>query len=436
MKKFIRIFFLTLFAATSISLITALAYTTILVRQAQQFSKKMSKNPGDNKSSKKIFMLTGEVSGDKLGAWYLQKIKDQGVAVECQALGQKFLKAQNAQILEGFDELYVGNGLLSLALTLPGQLKHFNRLVDYVLANNFDEVVLVDFPLINIPFARALKKRNANMNITFIAPPELWFWGSWNIDEFLKAYCDNIIVLYPHEVAWYQSIGMQTTWLGYPYINEFEPYLREPREKRPTIALLPGSRLGELKTMMPIFVKFIQEFSQQFPQTHYLFPIASSFQPSAVQKYLDKAGIPTSIISIVQNEEAKKDALSTCCLAISKPGTITLELALLGVPTIVTYKVSWLSHKILKTFVNPTYISLPNLLTGKDVCIELLQDECNATALGKQAALLYTSFLDNSSLYQRKLYELDEFRKLFVSQANHVAPAISQEKAPVPQAVF
>ncbi|MBX9830464.1 hypothetical protein K2X40_00760 [Candidatus Babeliales bacterium] len=365
-------------------------------------------------------MITGEVSGDKLGAWYLQKIKEQRIAVECHALGQKFLKAQGAQILEGFDELYIGNGLLSLALTLPRQLKHFNRLVEYVLTNNFDEVVLIDFPLINIPFARALKNHKPDINITFIAPPELWFWGSWNIDEFLKAYCDNIIVLYPHEVAWYQSIGMQTTWLGYPYLDEFEPYLQNTRDKKPTIALLPGSRAGELKTMMPIFVKFIKQFSQQFPQAHYLFPIASSFQPSAIHDYLDKAGIPTNITSIIQNEEAKKDALSTCCLAISKPGTITLELALLGVPTIVTYKVSWLSHKILKTFVNPTHISLPNLLTGKELCIELLQDECNATALGKQAALLYTSFLESSSLYQRKLYELDEFRKLFVSQAQKI----------------
>ncbi len=204
----IRLFFVTLLAITSISIITTLAYTIKLIHQAQHFAKKTSKKPWDNKFSKKIFMLTGEISGDKLGAWYLQKIKESGAAISCQALGNKFLQKEGTQLLENFDELYIGNGLASLISPLPRQLKHFNNLIDYVLKNNFDEIVLVDFPLINIPFARALKLAQPTINITFIAPPELWFWGTWHLDDFLKAYCDTIVVLYPHEVTWYQSIGM------------------------------------------------------------------------------------------------------------------------------------------------------------------------------------------------------------------------------------
>lgn len=382
-------------------------------------------------------MLTGEISGDKLGAWYLQKIKESGAAISCQALGNKFLQKEGTQLLENFDELYIGNGLASLISPLPRQLKHFNNLIDYVLKNNFDEIVLVDFPLINIPFARALKLAQPTINITFIAPPELWFWGTWHLDDFLKAYCDTIVVLYPHEVTWYQSIGMDTTWLGYPYRDEFEPYQQKQLPKEKMIALLPGSRAGELKTMMPLFVDFIKQFSAQFPDVHYIFPVAASFEPTMLKNYVDQAGISTSLISIIQDETAKKDALSRCCLAISKPGTVTLELALLNVPSIVTYKVSWLTYLLTKIFINPASISLPNLLSHQELCHELLQTECNATAICKQAALLYTGFLENSSLYQRKLCDLEEFSNIFVSQKNYATPKSRTEKTtPVPQALF
>ncbi|QQR49725.1 hypothetical protein IPF37_02680 [bacterium] len=433
----IRLFFVTLLAFTSISIITTFAYTIKLIDQAQHFAKKTSKKPWNNKFSKKIFMLTGEVSGDKLGAWYLRKIKESRGSASCQALGNKFLQKEGAQLLKNFDELYVGNGLASLINTLPRQLTHFNNLVDYVLKNNFAEVVLVDFPLINIPFARALKLAQPTINITFIAPPELWFWGTWHLDDFLKAYCDTIIVLYPYEVTWYQSIGMNVTWLGYPYRDEFELSLHKQTPKEKMIALLPGSRAGELKTMMPLFIDFIKQFSEQFPDVQYIFPVAASFEPSMLQYYLDQANINTSLISIIHDETEKKEALTRCCLVISKPGTVTLELALLNVPSIVTYKVSWLTYVLTKLFINPSAISLPNLLSSQKICTELLQTECNATAICKQAALLYTGFLENNSLYQRKLCDLEEFSNIFVSQKNYANQKSHTEKTTlVPQALF
>ena len=113
------------------------------------------------------------------------------------------------------------------------------------------------------------------------------------------------------------------------------------------------------------------------------------------------------------DEQNKNDILSRCCFAVTKPGTITLELALLKCPMIITYKVPLFNYLIMKTIIQTKFVGLPNLFASKELCKELLQDECTTQALIQEATILYDAFLANSTLYQQKLNDLEAFRQTF-----------------------
>jgi len=376
--------------------------------------------PINAQKTNKCFILTGVPSADRIGAWYLNKLKDKNPEIICQAMGGQNLEQAGAQIYKNFNEFTIGVGGLGNFITkLPNIIRNFKLIKNYILDNNFDRVVLVDSPLINPLMARSLKKQKPELKITYVAPPEMWLWGKWGIDGLLKEYCNKIIVIHPNEVEWYKNQGIKAKWLEYPYYQELEQCFDLSENKTNKIAIFIGSRKVEIDTMVDIFAQVIKKLSDKHPELEFILPIPKYFQADTINQIKEallQNNIDLEKISIAQDEKDKFKEFAQSCLAISKPGTNTLELALLKTPTIITYKVPFLTSLFIKLIYQESYVGLPNLLTDKDLCKELLQSECNTENIYNEAEKLYSAFINQDKFYTKQLNKLEELRNILKPQ--------------------
>ncbi|MBM3887230.1 hypothetical protein FJ364_04845, partial [Candidatus Dependentiae bacterium] len=206
-------------------------------------------------------IITGEQSGEDLAAWFLEKtnLHESHVvnALASTKLCTKF-SLHNLNQFESLKRINILNGIENLCKELITQQSTFSACCKYILELKPDKLILVDLPWVNLRLARTIKKASPSTHITFIAPPELWFWGCWHIDTILKTYCDECIVLYPHEQRWYAEKGIQTTWLGYPYEKEFKSFIEEDALPTNRLALLPGSREAEVTKSLPLMCEAVK----------------------------------------------------------------------------------------------------------------------------------------------------------------------------------
>lgn len=324
---------------------------------------------------KKVFIIAGEVSGDRIAGWYLTKrLAVEPCAVE--GIGGDAAIASGMRLYERFEKLNVV-GIVELIKHLPRLLQKMRSLVAYIVANNIDELILVDFPGFNLRLAKLLKRQKPSIKITYVSPPQLWAWGAWRIKS-LKQFVDEVVVMYPFEVAWYRARGLTVHWLGSPVIDHLAPYRIHMPAKQSVVALMPASRFSELETMLPLFLVVARKLRAMHPMLSFVIPVPQSLK---IEDYWHIARDHNlfdvcDAIRFVVGEHEKYEALQVACVALSKPGTVTLELALLRVPTVVAYKTSWLSYAIGRCVVKVNAMSLPNLLTQKPLCKELIQQLC------------------------------------------------------------
>jgi lipid-A-disaccharide synthase len=360
------------------------------------------------KSMKKIFIVTGELSGDRLAAWYVKKLKNNTTEKYFfQGVGGDFLAAEGVGLYKRFEELNVV-GVVEILRYLPKIFGLLSSITAYIVDQHFDEVILVDFPGFNLRLLKRLKRRNPQIKITYLSPPQLWCWGAWRVKT-LRRYCDSIIVLYPFEVAWYQRRGVTAYWLGSPVCDFLAPYRAQSMNKRPLIALLPGSRRSEIEGLLPLFLKAADLMWRQDCSVRFILPIARSVS----KEYLNAVVIKHKLqdvwkyVMCVTDEHEKFTVLAQCCAALSKPGTVTLELALLRIPTVVAFKTSWLTYFLARPLVRVSSMSLPNLLTRSTIFKDIIQYNCTPQVLATELLEIYNAFLYDQKRYQKSAALLD-----------------------------
>lgn len=361
---------------------------------------------------KKIFIVTGELSGDRLGAWYIKHLKQQDSSVEIHAVGGNFLQEAGARVYERFEKLNVV-GFVEILKRLSFIFRFLRKLSSYILQNNFDQIILVDFPGFNLRLAKKLKRLNPKISITYVSPPQTWVWGAWRIKK-LKKYCDKLIVLYPFEVDWYQKHDLKVDFIGNPVCEDLKKYFIFSATKINQIAIIPGSRESEIKTLFPLFAGIIKLFKEKYLELKIVLPLAQSISFELIESKIKAFGLNDfrKDIKIIFDEKEKYEELSKCCLAITKPGTVSLELALLQVPAVVFYKTSWITYFLARTLVNVKYMALPNLLFDKSVYKEIIQWNCNTKSIFNSADTLYQNFLAQKKEYFESLQKLRQLQKL------------------------
>jgi lipid-A-disaccharide synthase len=362
------------------------------------------------KERKKVFIVAGELSGDKTAAWYVKKVMVQKPNIYFEAVGGNFLESCGVKIYERFEKLNVV-GIFEIIHHLPHILRFMRRIVEHVKSNKFDEVVLVDFPGFNLRVAKKLKSQIPGIKITYLAPPQLWCWGAWRIKK-LKKYCDKVVVLYPFEVEWYAKRGLNAEWIGNPVYDDIKKYFELAEHKENLIALIPGSRISEIKRFTPLLAEIVKLFGLHHPGAKFVLPLAESISEDFIRAEMKKYALNQDKIKILRSEQEKFEYLAKCCLAITKPGTVTLELALLKVPAVVFFRISWLTYIIGRPLVKVPFMSLPNLLTNFMIYRECIQGDCKSKYIFDCARRIYQNFVRPNCEYKSFLEKLNYIRIL------------------------
>lgn len=373
---------------------------------------------------KHIFLVAGELSGDRIAGWYLAKRQVAGEQFMATGVGGSYAQAAGMVLQDHYNKLNV-IGIIEIIKHIPRLLRYMHDLVEHIMACAYDEVVLIDFPGFNLRLAGQLKRRNSALKITYVSPPQLWVWGAWRSKK-LKKYSDDVIVIYPFEVVWYRERGVTARWLGSPVYDALVPLLDNLPQKQRHIALMPGSRSSEIAVLLPLFLRVAQELLLRHPTYKFILPVAQSVDQAELAQLAERCGLLNIFrqVTLVPDTQEKYQELAACCVALTKPGTVTLELGLLRVPTIIAFKTSWLSYRLGKLVVSVSSMGLPNLLLSRPIFPEFIQDACTVERLVMALDGVIMQYETDAGAYAARVGGLDVL-------AGVLCPAYGRQNIPL-----
>ena len=348
-------------------------------------------------------IVTGEVSGDQIGAAIAAALMAKDSAAQLYAMGGQELRRAGAEIIQDNTDLAI-MGFSSLpkkALQVRDVYRNMCAAIERIQP---DVIIYVDFAGFNLRLGRWAKKR-AYKNV-YIAPPKTWASRSWR-NRAIQRDFDLLITLFPFANEYFSSQGLNSTFCGHPLLQSLQPATAS--EDQNAILIAPGSRTQEIESTLPV----LREFIIQSPQRNFILSKVASQSPTFYSSYLD--GLENVTIS----EEPLQHLLRQVDLAIITSGTATLEAAIIGVPQVVIYRTSTLNYQIAKRLIKTDYISLPNLILNKKVVPELIQADLTSKKLIKA--------IDNLTLKRENILDdYSQIRQLYKQHdsANEIATAI------------
>ena len=308
----------------------------------------------------KFFVSTGEVSGDLHLSYLVDAIKKKYDNVEFFGVAGEHSKKAGVHIIQNINELAI-MGFTEIIKKYRFLKRKANEYVEFIKSENIKKVILVDYGGLNLKFLELLKREIPDIEVFYYIPPKLWVWGEKRIEKLRKA--DHIMVIFPWEVDFYKKYGIDAIYFGNPFAEKYNIVKRTGQN----ILLLPGSRKQEITSLMPIYYDLVREN----PNEKFLLKLSSKEH----LKWIEKKEFDN--LEIVFNDSLSK-CVESSKVAVAASGTVTLELALMGIPTIVVYKTGFINAFIAKYILKIGFVSLPNLTLNKEVYPELLQERCNS----------------------------------------------------------
>ena len=311
-----------------------------------------------------IFIIAGEPSGDFLGASVVRILKEKNI--EISGVGGKLMENAGMRSLFDIKEISVG-GIVEIIPHILKIKKLIKKTADEILKCKPKVVLTIDSPGFCFRVAKIVRRKNPNIKIVHLVAPSVWAWRPKRAKHIAKLY-DHLLTLFDFEPGYFEKEGLKTTFVGHPAIETFS---FSDNDKDDTLLLMPGSRVQEIKSLLPIFVNVSKKLGVKnivIPTLPHLLPLINSLAP----------GIKTET-----DENKKREIYRTSKLAIIASGTASLQLALCGCPMVVCYKISNISYKIIKKLIKIRYISLVNIIFDKPIIPELIQDECNVDSIIK-----------------------------------------------------
>lgn len=351
----------------------------------------------------KYYIIAGEASGDLHGSGLMKELKRIDPAARFRFWGGDLMVQAGGILVKhiretsymGFQEVFFNlRSIYANMMFCKRDISQYNP----------DALILIDYPGFNLRMARFAKKEG--IRVFYYISPKVWAWNQSRV-QMIKKYVDHMLTIFPFETEFYEKFGYKVDYVGNPLMDPLEYHSRveegpiEFNRKnklsgKPVVSILPGSRIQEIKKSLPVMLSVTGYFQD------YQFVIAGAPSiDSKVYSTYTKNDIPVlsnQTYSILHNSSA----------AMIVSGTATLEAALLGVPLVVCYRGSFLSYHIAKRFIKVKYISLVNLIMGREVVKELIQDEFNTRNLKYQLERL----LADAGIRKKMMDDLDDLRQL------------------------
>jgi len=351
--------------------------------------------------ARKIFLIATEESGDRLGAGLMKILRQRlGGAVRFEGVGGQQMKREGLNSLFPIEELSI-IGLAAVVLHLPKILRLIRLTTNAVTEASPDILVIIDSPDFTHRVARRVRARDPSIPIIDYVSPTVWAWRPGRARA-MRIYVDHVLALLPFEPAEYERLrGPPCSYVGHPLteqITTLRPAAGEQKrrdEAPPVLLVLPGSRRSEIRHHMAVFGETLDRLKAEGAEFELILPTMPHLQ-EAVRKGVAKWKVAPKIVI---GEQEKRAAFRIARAALAKSGTVTLELALAGVPMITAYRVGAVEAWILRRAIRTNSVILANLVVGENVVPEFLQEQCTAENLSPALR----EVLEDSPLRQRQV---------------------------------
>ncbi len=322
----------------------------------------------------RYYIIAGEASGDLHGSNLIKELKLRDQESKIRAWGGDLMEAAGAVIVKHYRDLAF-MGFTEVLINLRTILSNLKFCKKDLLQFKPDVIILIDYPGFNLRIAKFAKKNG--IKVFYYISPQIWAWNESRV-KIVKESVDKMFVILPFEKAFYQKHSMEVDFVGHPLLDALENSKQDAKiEREKAIVLLPGSRVQEIKKMLPIML----QAALKFKEYKIIIAAAPSISPSVYHKH-----IHDDRIEVFQGKTY--ELLSRAHAALVTSGTATLEAALFGVPEVVCYKGGYVSYRIAKALIKVKFISLVNLIMGEEIVKELIQSEFNSSALERELATI------------------------------------------------
>ncbi|MCK5190979.1 MAG: lipid-A-disaccharide synthase [Methylococcales bacterium] len=328
----------------------------------------------------KVMFSAGESSGDKHAANMFKELKNQ--LPDIKGLGMGGAKMQQAGIDIRYDSSGIGVIGLIEVLKHYGEIRRALKLMQNLVASEKpDLLVCVDYKEFNLKLARFAKQQG--IKVLFYVSPQVWAWRPGRVVTYGKA-IDMMAVIFPFETAYYEAENVPVKYVGHPSVDKVHPQYSKVeaiasfslQADNPTVGLLPGSRINEIKRMLPVMLEAAEKLTESYENIQFLLPQADSITDDLLLSYLQTTSINIKVI-----KHQPYDVIQCCDAIMTASGTASLEIALLKIPMVIAYKLSAITYFLGKYLVHTKYIGLPNIIAGKGIIRELIQHDVTADNL-------------------------------------------------------
>ena len=347
---------------------------------------------------KKIFVLTGEPSGDKLASTVISRLKLAKPEIQYLSVGGTHLKNLGIKSIYDLKEItYLG--FTSVLLNIFKIKLKINKTVEEIIKFNPDILLSVDSPDFTLRVAEKVKKINNNIKTIHYVAPQVWIWRKNRVKK-IKKFIDHILLLFEFEKKYFDEENINNTFVGHPLIEDnknnktfIENIL--PYNKK-IISLFPGSRKSETNVLLPILLDFVQLMTNKHNDYFFYFH-ATEENKSLILKMVKN--LDYNNIDVISDENIKSKILSHSIFAVSKSGTVSLQICNFNIPSIIIYKISFINFMIFKMLVNVKFVNIINIINKREIIPELLQKDCNAAEIYRSVEY----FLKNPELIKKQV---------------------------------
>lgn len=355
---------------------------------------------------KKVMVVAGEVSGDLHGAHLVEAIQKLCPEVEFFGVGGEALAKRGMRLLHHIRSLSVV-GISEAFRKLRTALKTLHELKGGMEYERPDLLILIDYPEFNLRVARIARQKG--IPVLYYISPQIWAWRPWRVKTIARR-VRKMVVLFPFEVPLYRAAGVDVEWVGHPLLDIVRPRL--PRAEafkrfgihpdRKTVALLPGSRIEEVKRLLPSMLGSIPLLQKAIPELQFILPLAPGIEKTDLHPILSRVTVPITLV-----HGMNYDVMAISHLIITASGTATLEAAILEKPMVIVYKVSRLTYWVGRALIRVKYIGLVNLIAEREIVKELIQDDATSEKIAEETLRL----LNHPALYAKTIESLAEVRQ-------------------------
>ena len=339
---------------------------------------------------KKIFILTGEASGDKLASKVISYLQKKYPGFEYLSVGGENLKSLGIKSIYNLNEItYLG--FTNVIFNIFKINKKINQTVKSIIEYKPDLLLTVDSPDFTLRVAERVKKIDSNIKTVHYVAPQVWVWRESRVKK-IKKFIDHILLLFKFEKSYFDKEQMSNEFVGHPLLEEKvddKIDLNQIIDKnKAIISVYPGSRKSEIEILIPVLIKFIKLMNKKYNDFTYVFHSTKNFN-DLIQSFIKSEDL--SNCDVISDDKIKSYILKRSIFAIAKSGTVSLEICNAKIPSIILYKMGTINFFIIKMLVKTKFANIINIAAKEEIIPELLQSDCNANNIFKKIS----DFMDN-----------------------------------------